>query len=267
MNQFNNQHCNRPYPPQDNSYPYEPVYNNHGPVQYPSPYYPDKPCYDENGPSSYPLYTPIEPLRGHVIRPPSRAQFLANNGLLHSGAINEMLGGKNFPQRLEGPVAFPFQDDVRSGIPPLDGEIISGHRGFLNALDPVNWTDDELWYASGQRFRQWPILRVNRSQILTIEWVLPQLNVPTRGYRFFITHNNWDISSRISRASLESVPFYEIMNQAVPWHDHQAELRPLERQTIRLPFNKFGRHVIVIIWLIANSPNAVYQGLDVDFGF
>ncbi|WP_413740084.1 lytic polysaccharide monooxygenase auxiliary activity family 9 protein [Sodalis sp. RH14] len=214
-------------------------------------------------PPPYPFYEPIDPQSGRVVSPASRAVIMLNNGYLPPFLVDEMTGGKNFPDLFAGPVLFPFHTDIESSNPPPDGRIVSGGNG--DARDIANATDEELRVLTGGNFNQWPRLRVNPAQSLTIQWVntIPRV---TRGYRAFITRDNWDSRVRIARNQLEPVPFFNTLNQGVPWQEHLGDLQPRITLPLVLPFNKRGHHVIILLWLVANQPIAIYQAFDVDFG-
>lgn len=199
---------------------------------------------------------------GRVLFPTSRAQYLVNLGLLTPPEADAMVGGKNFPDHFGGPVQPPYQDDVRSAVPPEDVWILSGGHRDYRAM--VNLRNQDMTLYLGRPF-SWPVYRVNRGETLNIQWTysIPQT---TRGYRAFITKDNWSDLSPIMRLQLEPTPFFELINRQIPFWAHKDQLQPRGTTPIRLPNNKRGYHVIVILWLIASSPNAVFQAIDVDFG-
>jgi chitin-binding protein len=50
-----------------------------------------------------------------------------------------------------------------------------------------------------------------------------------------------------------------------PYHSHVAEMAEKELHKVKMPANKRGQHVIVLLWIVVNTGKAVYQAFDVDF--
>lgn len=46
---------------------------------------------------------------------------------------------------------------------------------------------------------------------------------------------------------------------------HAGELKAKVNHEVKLPTHKKGQHVIVLMWIVANTGNAFYQAFDVDF--
>lgn len=182
-------------------------------------------------------------------------------GLLGDWQVNEMEGGKNFPALVAGPFPPPYETDSTSVAPPADGYILSG--GKTDARDCVNFTDEEMSRKLNHPFT-WPLLNVTPGQILEIQWAYTAPHT-TRGYRWLITKDGWDPKQRITRAQLEAQPFFEDFYTQVPYYSHPAELKAKVNHSVKLPANKKGRHVIVLMWIVANTGNAFYQAFDVDF--
>ncbi|WP_413730914.1 lytic polysaccharide monooxygenase [Sodalis sp. RH22] len=199
---------------------------------------------------------------GRLTVPPSRAQFLANQGYLEVWFAEAITGGKNFPDRFPGPVRQPFQDDVESSTPPSDFYILSG--GHQDRRGLVSLDDQDMTFYLGIPFT-WPRIRVNRGQELYVEWLYYVLRA-TRGYRAFITKDDWSQRWPYSRDQFEPVPFWEMLNPQTPYWQHAAALKPKDNMLIPLPWNKSGYHVILLLWLTTDTYYAVYQALDVDFG-
>ncbi|AZD48810.1 lytic polysaccharide monooxygenase auxiliary activity family 9 protein [Pseudomonas chlororaphis] len=202
------------------------------------------------------------PLRhGRVTFPASRGAVAIDLGLLGGWQVNEMEGGKNFPALAAGPFPAPFDSDNPSVAPPADGFILSG--GKADARDCVNFTDEEMSKKLNRAFT-WPLLNVDPGQIFKVTW---QYTAPhtTRGYRWLITKDGWDPKQRITRAQLEAQPFAEDFYPQVPYYSHAGELKAKVDHQVKLPANKKGRHVIVLMWIVANTGNAFYQAFDVDF--
>lgn len=198
---------------------------------------------------------------GRVTSPASRGAVAIDLGLLGVWQVNEMEGGKNFPALAAGPFPAPFDTDSASVTPPADGYILSG--GKSDARDCVNCTDEEMSQQLGRPFA-WPLLNVEPGQTLKVDWAYTAAHT-TRGYRWLITKDGWDPKQRVSRAQLEAQPFFEDFYPQVPYYSHADELKAKVAHDVKLPANKQGRHVIVLMWIVANTGNAFYQAFDVDF--
>ncbi|MGE8147040.1 lytic polysaccharide monooxygenase auxiliary activity family 9 protein [Pseudomonas frederiksbergensis] len=198
---------------------------------------------------------------GRVTSPPSRGAIAIEQGLLGDWQVNEMEGGKNFPSLSAGPFPAPYQTDSDSVIPPADGYILSG--GKVDQRDCVNFTNEELSKKLGRPFA-WPLLNVDPGQTFKVTWKYTAPHV-TRGYRWLITKDGWDSKQRITRAQLEAKPFAEDFYTQVPYYSHSAEMVAKVNHDVKLPANKKGHHVIVLMWIVANTGNAFYQAFDVDF--
>ncbi|CAK9890705.1 MULTISPECIES: lytic polysaccharide monooxygenase auxiliary activity family 9 protein [Pseudomonas] len=208
------------------------------------------------------MNSPEKSLRhGRVITPTSRGSKAIELKLLSAHDVNEMEGGKNFPDTVAGPVPAPFQQDEQSTTPPADGYILSGGR--QDQRDCVNFTNAEMSAKLGHAF-SWPLLNVAAGQTFKVEWTYTAEHV-TRGYRWFITKDGWDENKRITRAQLESAPFAEDLYPYVPFWSHPDELKVKTHHEVKLPTSKRGHHVIVLLWLVANTGNAFYQAFDVNF--
>ena len=205
---------------------------------------------------------PETPLRhGRVTSPASRGSVAIDLGLLGDWQVNEMEGGKNFPALVAGPFPPPYETDSTSVAPPADGYILSG--GKTDARDCVNFTQEEMSKKLNRPFT-WPLLNVTPGQILEIKWAYTAPHT-TRGYRWLITKDGWDPKQRITRAQLEAQPFFEDFYTQVPYYSHSAELKAKVNHSVKLPASKKGHHVIVLMWIVANTGNAFYQAFDVDF--
>lgn len=202
------------------------------------------------------------PLRhGRVVSPTTRGAVAVDLGLLGAWQVNEMEGGKNFPDIVAGPFPAPFDSDNPSVTPPADGFILSG--GKTDGRACVNYTDDEMSKTLNRPFT-WPALNVEPGQLFKVTW---QYTAPhtTRGYRWLITKDGWDPKQRISRAQLQAQPFAEDFYPQVPHYSHASELKAKVNHQVQLPADKKGRHIIVLMWIVANTGNAFYQAFDVDF--
>jgi chitin-binding protein len=198
---------------------------------------------------------------GRVTSPFSRGAVAVELGLLGNWQVNEMEGGKNFPSPAAGPFPVPYQTDSDSVTPPADGHILSG--GKVDDRDCINFTNEEMSEKLNRPFA-WPLLNVNPGQTFKVTWEYTAPHV-TRGYRWLITKDGWDPKRRISRAQLEAQPFFDDFYTQVPYYSHSAEMKAKVNHEVKLPANKQGHHVIVLMWIVANTGNAFYQAFDVDF--
>ncbi|MCU1751962.1 lytic polysaccharide monooxygenase auxiliary activity family 9 protein [Pseudomonas sp. 6D_7.1_Bac1] len=198
---------------------------------------------------------------GHVISPPSRTAIATQEGLILDWQANEMEGGKNFPSLTAGPFPKPYETDVASLVPPADGYILSGGR--TDDRDCVNFTNEEMSQKLNRPFT-WPLLNVDPGQTFNVKWVYTMPHV-TRGYSWFITKDGWDPKKRISRAQLEPKPFFDDFYTQVPYYEHTTELKAKVEHEVKLPKGKKGHHVIVLLWVVADTGNAFYQAFDVNF--
>ncbi|QZN95690.1 lytic polysaccharide monooxygenase auxiliary activity family 9 protein [Symbiopectobacterium purcellii] len=198
----------------------------------------------------------ITPAHGWLSSPVSRTGFAVSRGWLPNGwPASEMEGMKNFPLFTNGNSSAnlvwfpgeggPFPDSIHifPGVasPVPDGRIFSGGQ-TANNRDIVNLTDDELEMRHGVR---WPRTNVESGQYLPISWNHTVVHA-TRGYRYFITRNGWDPTRRATRADFEDAPFASVINRTPP-------LNTLPTQTIKLPTNKTGHHIILSVWMVANT--------------
>jgi chitin-binding protein len=198
---------------------------------------------------------------GRVVFPPSRSAVATEEGLILDWQANEMEGGKNFPSLTAGPFQRPYETDSVSVVPPADGYILSG--GKTDARDCVNFTNEEMSQKLNRPFT-WPLLNVDPGQMFHVKWVYTVPHV-TRGYSWFITKDGWDPEKRISRAQLEPKSFYDDFYTQVPYYEHSSELKAKIEHEVKLPLGKQGHHVIVLLWVVADTGNAFYQAFDVNF--
>jgi len=198
---------------------------------------------------------------GRVISPATRGAIAVEVGLLANWQVNEMEGGKNFPALTAGVFPAPFDSDNPSVVPPADGVILSG--GKTDGRVCVNFTDEEMGKALNRPFT-WPMINVDSGQVFSVTWQYTAPHI-TRGYRWLITKDGWDPEQRITRAQLEAQPFAEDFYPEVPHYNHTNELKAKVNHEVALPGSKKGHHVIVLMWIVANTGNAFYQAFDVNF--
>lgn len=247
-----------------------PPNGDHGPVV--------DPCDQYTPPENHhcePVYDPcnevpeITPAHGWLTSPVGRTAFAISRGWLNSGwPASEMEGMKNFPRFTNGNSSAdllwfageggPYRDDIYifPGVtsPLPDGVIFSGGQ-TADRRDIVNLPDSELQMTKGY---SWPRTQVEADEYLTIHWNHTQPH-STRGYRYFITRDDWDPNRRATREDFEDAPFASIINHA----GDPTDVMPT--QTIRLPSGKTGHHIILSIWLVADTGAGFYSAFDVEF--
>lgn len=215
----------------------------------------------------------ITPAHGWLATPIGRTQYAVTRGWIFTAPngwpASEMEGMKNFPMYTNGTnsrdlIWFPgeggpYLNDsthifygVTSPLP--DGVLFSGGQ-TANDRDIVNFTDSELMMRHGV---MWPRTEVVAGQYLQINWHHTARHA-TRGYRYFITRDDWDPTRRATRHDFERMPFASVINMTAP-------LTTIDDQTIKLPSNKKGHHIILAIWLVQDTGAGFYSAFDVDFG-
>ncbi|WP_416985003.1 lytic polysaccharide monooxygenase auxiliary activity family 9 protein [Streptomyces sp. T028] len=187
------------------------------------------------------------PFHGWVTQPPSRAALLFNDGY----PSNALEAGKFFPATQAG-LTDPLQpSDVASATPPPDGKIASaGYTdGGAPRLDEVrDWRKVDL--ASGAQQK--------------VVWNF-SMRHKTRRYNYFVTKNGWDPSQPLSRAQFEAEPFARLEpNGDTPYWDLPDPPQVPVEHTITLP-QREGYHVVLGVWEVADTGNAFYQVIDVNF--
>ncbi|WP_199035534.1 lytic polysaccharide monooxygenase auxiliary activity family 9 protein [Glycomyces salinus] len=167
---------------------------------------------------------------GYAADPPSRSALCADGAVSDCGAISYE------PQSVEGPQGFP-----EAG--PADGEICAGgNQRFAELDDP--------------RGGQWPATEVSGGD-RTFSWTMTAPH-STASFEYYITTDGWDPAQPLTRAALEAEPFFvDHMHGAQP--DHEMS------HSVPLP-DRSGRHLILGVWTIADTTNAFYSCMDVDFG-
>ncbi|SDQ87639.1 chitin-binding protein [Pseudomonas cannabina] len=230
---------------------------------------------------------------GMVTSPASRGSHAILKELLLAWEVVVMEGGKNFPDEKAG-LAHDYEgvDEPKTltPIPPLlppidppaDGLILSG--GQIQRWECVNFTDDEIVEEIRKRGKgaaeRWPRLIVTRGTDFTVEWAYHAEHV-TRGYRWFITKEGWDDTKRITRTAFEGKNYvgdnhfkidgheglmWSDISDLSPFDKHRNELAPKDFTSARLPDDKYGHHVILLVWIVAETDKGFYQAFDVDFG-
>lgn len=206
-----------------------------------------------------------QPEHGRVTEPASRGSYAMDQGLLLEWHLHGIESGKNFPDTEEGPfVGFP--SDVPSAKPPEDEVIVSA--GWTDERKCLNYTDaelsEELQKKGIANTEGWPRLSMKSGSMFDVTWYYEAPHV-TRGYRWFITKDGWDQDTRLTRNHFQEEPFYEEISDLQPFDKHRDELKPATKNSAVLPEGKEGHHVILLLWIVAESPMAFYQAFDIDF--
>ncbi|MFD1804070.1 lytic polysaccharide monooxygenase auxiliary activity family 9 protein [Mixta tenebrionis] len=193
----------------------------------------------------------IMPMHGHVFSPKSRAYFAWEEGKLDNGALNQRESGKFFPATKAGLRDSLASDDVVNNMPPADGKIASAGQSVGQFLDEPG--------------THWKKHQVRAGQQLTVSWDYSAKHL-TRRWNYFITRKEWDPQQPLSRAQFEATPFYQQELTAHPFWEHNKELTPPSPTVHKMTLpQRSGYHVILAVWEVADTGNAFYQVIDVDF--
>lgn len=191
------------------------------------------------------------PRHGHVFQPASRAYFAWLDARLDPGALNQLESGKFFPA-IEAGLRDPLAPtDETNNRPPADGQIASGGNAAALFLDEPR-TD-------------WKKHVVKAGTTFPVSWDYSARHV-TRRWKYFMTRTDWQPDKPLSRSQFEELPFYQVELAEQPhWLYTEALMppKPTEHELI-LPI-RTGYHVLLAIWEVANTGNAFYQILDLDF--
>ncbi|MES9558089.1 MULTISPECIES: lytic polysaccharide monooxygenase auxiliary activity family 9 protein [unclassified Streptomyces] len=187
----------------------------------------------------------MQPSHGPTEFPPSR-------GRLHlmSWQADALEAGKFFPATEAGLPDPVVPSDVANAQPPADGKIASAGMGDAAALDEVG-TD-------------WKKHPVTAGQNLDVRWVLRHRQ-KTRRFNYFLTKQGWDPNQALSRSQFDTEPFHQVQLSEQPyWQD---DLAPGDRptHTMRLPQRDAGHHVLLAVQEIADTGNAFYRVIDLQY--
>lgn len=169
------------------------------------------------------------PRHGYIDNPPSRAFLCSSMGK----NLNKGCGAVQYePQSVEGPKGFP-----EGG--PKDGEIASGGN---NNFSQLNEQTKERWHQiniqSGKNEFYWSLTAPHK----------------TTSWQFFITKQDWDPNTPLTRYDFELKPFCEQQdNGSTPVNRVQINCDVPERA---------GYQIILGVWTIADTANAFYQVID-----
>ncbi|MDK8179526.1 lytic polysaccharide monooxygenase [Paenibacillus sp. UMB4589-SE434] len=167
---------------------------------------------------------------GYIEGPASRAALCKLGQNTDCGAIIYE------PQSLEAPKGFP-------NTGPADGKIASANGAFpkLDEQSATRWTKVNI--SGGQT---------------TFNWKLTAAHATT-SWKYYITKPNWNPNSALTRASFDLTPFCSV---------NYGGARPpfTYSDTCNVPTDRSGYHVILAVWEIADTGNAFYNVIDVNFG-
>lgn len=188
---------------------------------------------------------------GHVFSPASRAYIAWQEGKIDTGMLNQRECGKFFPATTSGLIDVVAHSDVTNFLPPPDGKIASANQGNGNFLDEAGI--------------HWPKHKVASAEILQISWFYSAVHA-TRRWNYFITREDWNPNLPLSRAQFEPEPFYKVELTEQPYWSYNAALTPPQptEHNVMLP-ERSGYHVILAVWEVANTGNAFYHVIDLDF--
>ena len=188
---------------------------------------------------------------GHIATPASRACFAWQEGRLDAGQLNQREAGKFFPARDRGLFDVVAPTDSSNALPPPDGKIASANQGDGEFLDEAG--------------THWKKHSVKASEVMKFTWTYTAAHT-TRRYNYFITREDWNPNQPLSRAQFEAEPFFKVEFTEQPFWSHTDVLRPAGPTThdVQLP-QRSGYHVLLAVWEVADTGNAFYQVIDLDF--
>ena len=163
---------------------------------------------------------------GYVTSPGSRAYF----GMAAAGNLNQNVGRAQWePQSIEAP---------KNTF--IDGKLASaGVTGF----EPLDEQTATRWHKS-----------VINPGNLTISWNLTAQH-RTSTWDYYMTKTGWNPNAPLK------ISDFELIAQI----DDKATVPPkIVNQTITVPQDRKGYHVILAVWNISDTTNAFYQAIDVN---
>ncbi|WCG28435.1 lytic polysaccharide monooxygenase [Enterococcus durans] len=163
---------------------------------------------------------------GYVTSPGSRAYF----GTAAAGNLNQNVGRAQWePQSIEAP---------KNTF--IDGKLASaGVTGF----EPLDEQTATRWHKS-----------VINPGNLTISWNLTEQH-RTSTWDYYMTKTGWNPNAPLK------ISDFELIAQI----DDKATVPPkIVNQTITIPQDRKGYHVILAVWNISDTTNAFYQAIDVN---
>ncbi|WP_193323367.1 lytic polysaccharide monooxygenase [Erwinia endophytica] len=188
---------------------------------------------------------------GHVFSPASRAYIAWQEGKIDTGMLNQRESGKFFPAWVGGLSDAIAPTDTTNAAPPPDGKIASANQGNGEFLDEAG--------------THWQKHSVKSAELLKISWYYSAIHL-TRRWNYFITREDWDPNLPLSRAQFEDQPFYKVELTEQPFWSNGDALRPPQptEHEVMLP-QRSGYHVLLAVWEVADTGNAFYHVIDLDF--
>ncbi|WP_054024868.1 lytic polysaccharide monooxygenase [Bacillus sp. FJAT-28004] len=165
---------------------------------------------------------------GYVEGPASRAALCKSGQNTDCGPIVYE------PQSLEAPKGFPAAG-------PADGKIASANGAFpkLDEQSATRWSKVNM--SSGPN---------------TFTWKLTA-NHATASWKYYITKPNWNPNAALTRDSFDLTPFCSVnYGGAQPPFSYSNSCNVPERS---------GYHIILAVWEVADTVNAFYNVIDVNF--
>jgi len=165
---------------------------------------------------------------GYVEGPASRAALCKSGQNKDCGSIIYE------PQSLEAPKGFPEKG-------PVDGKIASANGAFskLDEQSATRWSKVNL--SSGKNTFTWKISAAHA----------------TTSWKYYITKPNWNPNAPLTRDSFDLSPFCSVnYNGVQPPFSYTDTCYVPERS---------GYQVILAVWEIADTTNAFYNVIDVNF--
>jgi chitin-binding protein len=191
------------------------------------------------------------PRHGHVFSPASRAYFAWQAGELDEGALNQRESGKFFPEISADVVDAFAKEDVANFAPPPDGKIASANQATGQKLD--------------QPGSHWQKHEVRSGEALDVSWYFTANHV-TRRWNYFITKADWDSSKVLARDQFDAEPFYTVQVNLKPYWEHSNDMKPPSPTIHGVPLPKReGYHVLLAVWEVADTGNAFYHVVDLNF--
>lgn len=214
------------------------------------------------GTEPLPTMRGVAPLHAAVVTPKSRAVFARENGELPDDSIQFSLeGGKFFPET-SGGLADPLAPtDIVNRAPPRDGHIASGDVE-THPIMPI----PAAAVLNEPGAERWPKHDVKAGQELETIWSFHARH-KSRRWKAFITRAGWNPEAPLSRAQFDLTPLpggVEYQQQPFWDHDDMTPDSPF-RVSFALPDGYTGYHVLLIAWEVADTANAFYQVIDLNF--
>ncbi|MFI5616857.1 lytic polysaccharide monooxygenase [Streptomyces sp. NPDC051567] len=177
------------------------------------------------------LSAPAASSHGYTDSPISRQKLCANKTVSNCGQIQWE------PQSAEGTKGFPAAG-------PADGKICAGGNAPFAELDDP-------------RGGAWPATQVTAGQSYGFRWQFTA-NHSATDFKYYVTKDGWDSTKPLTRASLDPQPFL-----TVNYNGARPDMTTVHQGT--MPRNKTGRHLILAVWQVNDTPMAFYSCSDVKF--